>query len=81
MPEKDYIHTIYVMAIILFFAPWVNALLFNFVMSGAPDYTSMIQGEFYTNGLFQITAIIMILYVTYKRFIEGWKSGREKSKQ
>ncbi len=81
MPEKDYVHTIYIMAIILFFAPWITALLFYVVMSGSPNYAPMAQGEFYANGLFQTTAIIMILYVTYKRFIEGWRSGREKSKQ
>lgn len=76
MSDKDYVHTIYIIGIILFFAPWINGIIFYLAMSGAPNYAYLSQGEFYTNGLFQMTGIIMILYVAYKRFVEGWKSGR-----
>jgi hypothetical protein len=79
MPEKDYVHTIYIIGLILFVAPWINGFLFSIAMSGAPNYAYLSQGEFYTNGLFQMTAIIMILYVAYKRFMEGWLAGKKIS--
>ncbi len=79
MPEKDYVHTIYVIGIILFVAPWINGFLFNITMSGAPNYAYLSQGEFYTNGLFEMTGVAMILYVSYKRFVEGWISGKKIS--
>lgn len=77
MPKNDYVHAIYVVGIILFFAPMVHSLLFNFFMSGAPDYRAWTQGSFYTMALFQTTAFMMLLYVAYKRFIEGYKDGRK----
>jgi len=78
MPEKDYVHAIYIVGVILFFMPWINGLIFYFAMSGSPNYSSLTRGEFYTNGIFEMTGIIMILYVAYKRFFEGWKIGKAK---
>ena len=80
-PEKDYVHAIYVMAIIIYLSWWVNGIFFYIVFHGASNYAYLSEGAFYIGGLVQTTAIIMILYVAYKRFIEGWKEGREKSKQ
>jgi len=78
MPEKDYIHAIYVMAIILFFAPMAHSLLFSIFMSGAPDYKAWTQGAFYIMALFQTTAFFMLIYVAYKRFTAGYKEGRNR---
>lgn len=80
-PEKDYVHTIYILAIIFYLSWWVNAILFSIVFHGAPNYSYWSEGEFYVGSLVQTTVIIMILYVAYKRFIEGWKEGRENIKQ
>ena len=78
MSEEDQIHTIYVIAIIIFLASWVNAGIFNYTMGGAPNFSYLSEGEFYVSGLFQTTAIMMFLYVCYKRFLEGWKERRVK---
>ncbi len=79
MPEKDYVHAIFVIAVILLFAPFVASILFNFAVSGMPNRQELAQGSFYTSVLFQTTAFMMLIYVAYKRFIEGYKDGRNRS--
>ena len=81
MPEKDYVHTIYIIAIIIYLSWWINGILFYIVFHGAPNYESLSAEAFYVGSLVNTTAIIMILYVAYKRFMGGWKEGHEKSKQ
>jgi hypothetical protein len=75
MPEKDYVHAIYIIGIILVLAPIVQGLIFYlFQFDKSPMYASMSTGTFYASSLFQTAGIMMILYVAYKRFVEGWKS-------
>jgi hypothetical protein len=77
MPEKDYVHAIYVTGIIFILAPIVQGLLFYLVqLDRNPAYASMSAGTFYASALFQTAGIMMILYVAYKRFVEGWKSTK-----
>jgi|AGTN01.1.fsa_nt_gi hypothetical protein len=79
MPEKDYVHAIYVIAVILLFAPFVASILFNFAVGGMPNKQELTAGSYFTAVLFQTTAFMMLIYVAYKRFIEGYKDGRSQS--
>jgi hypothetical protein len=75
MPKNDYVHAIYVIGIILILAPAVQGLLFYiFQLDKSPTYASMVAGQFYAVALLETAGLIMIIYVAYKRFMEGWRS-------
>ncbi len=79
MPEKDYLHAIYIVGIILFFAPIVTALLLLIFMRHSPTFAAWNESEFYLSAVFQTSAALMILYVAYKRFQEGYREGQART--
>ncbi len=76
MTEKDYVHAIYIVGIILIFAPIVMGALF---LISHFDTSSTAADRSYAVNLSMTAGFMMIFYVAYKRFVEGWKSGRAKS--
>ncbi len=77
MPEKDYVHAVYVVGVILIFAPIVQGIISILAQQyGGPANYDVSAGHI--AGLFGTAGFMMILYVAYKRFFEGLRSVKTK---